>query len=157
MSRTPDREETKGKLLFRIEKDIMAHSRAFLNHPMGVVTNMSNLVECLIFWVKDDYAVSSEEGILQELAKTKIEYCLTSSSQRISSNGYLHVTLDNEGISFIKKMRSKYKHAFSSQSEMVEIILVYANKFAEDEATMRYFMQRLVQVKENHPTRRLRA
>ena len=158
MSRFPDRDKPKGTLLVKIEESLTCVPEMFKNHPSGAFSSVSSYVETLIFLIMDMCTeLNIENKVLREFAKTKFETCISSnSSYKDQVVKRVHISLDTDVIDFLKCMRKHHSDIFSSQSEIMNLILTKAKEYTNDEFKKTHHIQRLHEVLRKHPTRNYR-
>ena len=158
MTRFPDREKPKGTLLVNIEENLICVPEVFRNHPSGAFSSVSSYVETLVFLTMDlCHDLNIEDKVIKEFAKTKLDINLSNNNPyKEQTLKRLHVSLDRAVINFIRCLRKDYPFIFSSQSEIMKLILIKAQDCARNESEKLHQIQRLSQVLINHPKRHLR-
>ncbi|MCD8199751.1 MAG: hypothetical protein LUD25_02180 [Coriobacteriaceae bacterium] len=154
MAGKPERAFPKALLYVSVSKEVYRDSQHLYHNPICPFRSFSQMLETIMFAAKHEYVERPAGEFVKICRQTKAEIVLSNPSlEQRPQTRHIQATIDREAREFLDLLAA-YRGVFSSQGEVVEILLHRAVSLSYDSAHLAYYSKRLKQVMICHPTRR---
>ncbi len=154
MAGKPERRFPKSLLQVNISHAVYRDIQYLYHNQTCVFRSFSQMIEAIIFAAQYEYVEHPAGEFVKSCRQTKAEIILANPSLKNRPQmKHIRATIDREAREFLDMLLT-YRGVFSSQSEVVEILLRRAASLSCDSVHRTYYSKRLKQVMFCHPTRR---
>ena len=155
MTGRPLREKPKETVRVAVSQDVRTSILPLLKNELVDFASFSELVETIMFLSEHIYTIEPDNSFVIKLEKIRHKRVLAQiKDHELMRSRFIHVTLDVQAVGFLDLLVRKYPMLFRNRSDVMELLL--ANVGSECAATkgVRYYANRLAEVKGMHPTRK---